>query len=372
MKALVTGADGFLGKNLISALTRVEGVQVTRLGSGDSLSALKARAEEAEIIFHFAGVNRPENRAEFTEVNIDFTKQLIDQLRHLGKRTPIIFSSSSQADNDSDYGKSKALAEKLLENWRDESSSQVAVYRLPGIFGKWSRPNYNTVVATFCHNLILDLPLRIKNPDESLTLIYIDDFVKEMLRFLNAEFREGDFFRSISPTFQVTVGQLADRLTAIHNIRASLEIPDMGDALNRNLLATYSSFLPRDELAYPLPQSQDDRGRLAEFIKAPSFGQVFVSTTKPGEARGNHWHDTKVEKFLVIFGSAHIQLRSKVNSAEVLTYSVQGHELRVVDIPVGYVHSITNTGSTELVTLFWASEVFDTQQPDTFFEQVLE
>lgn len=372
MRVLVTGSNGFLGRNLISALERVESVDVIRLGREDEQTIVEQGIRDADIIFHFAGVNRPENPSEFTHANVDLTKKLVDVLRDAGRRTPIIFSSSAQATSDNDYGKSKAAAEQLLENWQNESLSPVSIFRLPGVFGKWSRPNYNTVVATFCHNLVTGQPLQISNPDVMLTLLYIDDFVDEMLKFLEPEHRERELYRTITPTFEITLGELATRLTKIHTMRQSLAIPDMSDALNRNLLATYTSFLPPDEFAYALPQSEDARGRLAEFIKAPSFGQVFVSTTKPGQSRGNHWHHTKVEKFLVISGKAHIQFRNKVDASDVLTYAVEGHELRVLDIPVGYVHSITNTGSSDLVTLFWASEVFDSQHPDTFFEHVLE
>lgn len=372
MKVLVTGSSGFIGKNLCSALRLRDDVNLLTFNHDQSLDDLDKLILEADFIYHIAGVNRPESESEFTEGNTDLTKRIVSTLRSAGKITPLLITSSTQADLDNAYGKSKRAAEEIVFEWQRESSSPVYIYRLPGVFGKWCKPNYNSVVATFCYNIANGLPITISDPSHRITLTYIDDVIDDFTAHIEGDRSVHDTILNVSKTFEVSLGELSDRISNIHAIRTNLIIPDLSDLLNKYLYATYISYLPQDKFSYSLTKNSDQRGYLAEFVKSQQFGQIFVSKTKPGISRGDHWHKTKIEKFFVVSGSAEIAFRNKINDQDIIRYKVSGDEMQVVDIPVGYVHSIKNIGDTDLITIFWANELLDKERPDTYYEKVEE
>lgn len=366
---LVTGAAGFIGRNLVIALRRREDVSLATITSADGWPALAAALETADVVYHLAGVNRPQSEDEFATGNAELTRRIVDHLEELGRTAKIVIPSSIQAELDNPYGRSKKAAEEALVDYARRTGAPVAIYRLPNVFGKWSRPNYNTVVATFCHNIARDLDITISDPERELELVYIDDVVAAFLRHLDGEDDPERHRYTVSRTFRVTLGELAERIRQLHRIRASLVVPDMADELMHCLHATYLSFLPEDRFAYPVKLNTDDRGWLFELLKSEHFGQIFVSRTRPGITRGDHYHDSKLEKFCVIQGEAVIRFRH-IHSQEILEYPVSGTDIRVIDIPPGYTHSIENVGRDEMICLFWANRVFSPQQPDTFWEKV--
>jgi UDP-2-acetamido-2,6-beta-L-arabino-hexul-4-ose reductase len=367
-KVLVTGAEGFLGKNLVVALRRMPGVEVLSFDRAQTGSDLERFAREAEVVYHLAGVNRPERLEEFEEGNRALTETLVALLGRHGRKVPLVLSSSTQAALGNPYGRSKLGAEEAVRAYGQRSGAPALVYRLPGLFGKWSRPNYNSVVATFCHNVARGLEISIRDPAHELELAYVGDVVAEFLRALDPA-RVPPSAPRVEPTFRVTLGELAHRIEGLRDVRATLTLPDLSDGFTRRLLATYLSYLPEDAFAYQPERRTDPRGSLVELLKSAPFGQIFVSRSNRGVVRGHHYHDTKVEKFCVVQGRAAIRFRH-VLGEEVLTYQVSGEEMKVVDIPPGYTHSIENLGDGEMVVLFWASEVFDPGQPDTFPEKV--
>lgn len=371
-KILVTGSSGFIGKNLCSHLANIDDLEVTRFDKDSTAAELEKLVLEANFIFHLAGVNRPENESEFKSVNTGLTKSIIDLLSSNKKETPILITSSVQALLDNPYGRSKKEAEQIVAGWAIKNKSSVFIYRLPSIFGKWCRPNYNSVVATFCHNIANDLDITINNPKTQLTLAYIDNVVEDFIKTYRGESRpDKNGLYQVSRTFQITLQELADKLYAFNTSRDTLLMPNMDDDFDRYLYATYLSYISLRKLSYKLNMRHDNRGWLAEFIKSEQFGQIFVSTTKPGVTRGNHWHHSKVEKFLVIKGSAEIKFKNITwDGKDVITYKVDGENLAVVDIPVGYSHYIRNVGEDDLITIFWANEVFDQEKPDTFFKEI--
>ncbi len=365
-KILVTGAHGFVGKHLCLALERSECYEVMRYGSGDSVEELRGFVSEADGVVHLAGVNRPDDSVDFTRVNGGLTKKLTEFLGDSVK--PVFFSSSAQVERGGDYGNSKREGEEHLERYQAVSGAPVANCRLPGIFGKWSRPNYNTVVATFCHNVARGIPCRVDNPDAELSLVYIDDVVKGILDWLD-EPGEGLQAPAFGPQYQTTVGGLLEEIEGFRVMRDTYHIPEVGDGLVKKLYSTYLSFLERDDFGREVQMRFDERGWLFELLKTKGAGQMFVSRTKPGITRGNHYHDTKVEKFCVIQGTGIIRFRSVLDD-EVIEYPVGDEMIKVVDIPPGLTHNIENTGEGDMITLFWANEVFDPEVPDTYFEGV--
>ncbi len=370
MKVLVTGSAGFLGRNLRVALERIEGVETLEFDQQHSLDELPALLEQADFVAHLAGSNRPVEEKEFNEVNRDLTAYLCDMLISLGRAVPVLFSSSIQAELDNPYGISKRGGEEALRRYAGQSGAAVYVYRLPNLFGKWSRPNYNSVVSTFCHNIAHGLPIEVRDPAYTVQLAYVDHVVAAFLDVIQSR-PQAQEFHFVEPVFHVTLGELAEHVRSYENIRHSLQIPDMEDPFNRALYPTYLSYLPRDGFSYEPLLRTDNRGWLFELLKAPGMGQIFVSTTKPGITRGNHYHDSKLEKFCVIAGEAVIRFRHIEEEREVIEYAVQGSRPMVVDIPPGYTHSIENTGDSEMICLFWASEVFDPDRPDTWFTPVM-
>jgi len=366
---LVTGSAGFIGRNLITALRRRDDVVIKTFTEEDDPSILTGLLGEADVVYHLAGVNRPETEAEFEAGNVGVTQQIIDLLKRLDPRPIVVLSSSIQADRDNPYGRSKRGAEDALLEYHVQTGGPIAIYRLPGVFGKWSRPNYNTVVATFCHNIARDLDIAIHDPNTELELVYIDDVVTSFLRHVEGALDPAQTRYTVTPTFKVTLGDLAARIRRLRAMRETLVVPDFSDGFMRRLYATYLSFLPEDEFAYPVKLHTDNRGWLFELIKSDHFGQIFVSKTLPGITRGHHYHDTKIEKFCVIQGQGIIRFR-QIDSQDILEYPVGDEEIKVVDIVPGYTHSIENVGEGEMIVLFWADEIFDPGRPDTHFCKV--
>jgi UDP-2-acetamido-2,6-beta-L-arabino-hexul-4-ose reductase len=367
---LVTGADGFIGKNLVAGLNRIEDIQIYKFDIADSTEMLKSYLKDADLVFHLAGVNRPEHVEEFEKGNVSFTQKIIDILTELGRFIPIVYTTSIQARLDNPYGISKKKAEEILIKYNQENNTKVYLYRLPNVFGKWSRPNYNSVVATFCYNISHGLGIQISDAENEIELVYIDDVVDEFARLISA--RKTDLekkYHTISNTYRITLGDLAEKIYFLRDIRKTLLLPDFNVPFMKCLYATYLSFLDKDDFSYKLEQKKDQRGSLVEILKSPYFGQIFISTSNKGIMRGNHYHDTKIEKFCVIKGDAAIKLRPVIGN-EIITYHVSGDEIEIVDIPPGYTHSIENKSNEDLIVLFWADEIFNPKAPDTYFEKV--
>lgn len=363
---LVTGAKGFIGKNLVVALKRRADVAVIEYDINSPVGFLEEGLAKADVIYHLAGVNRPERVEEFTEGNIDLTRQVCDTLRRLGRMPLLVLSSSTQAALDNPYGLSKRQAEEAVFDFGRETGASVFVFRLHGVFGKWCRPNYNSVVASFCHNIARDLPIAISDPAREIELVYIDDVVHAFIGVLDDRLHVSDCkYCLVEPTYRISLSDLAETIRGFRDTRVSLALPDMSDPFVRALYASYVSYLPVNSFAYALTQRSDPRGELAELLKSPHIGQIFVSRTRPGITRGNHYHDTKVEKFVVMEGDAMIRFRH-ILGGDVIEYPVSGREFRVVDIPPGYTHSIENIGQNDLIVLFWAAEIFDPNIPDAF------
>jgi UDP-2-acetamido-2,6-beta-L-arabino-hexul-4-ose reductase len=374
MKTVVTGANGFIGKNLVVALRRAH-VDVAEIDIDSAPATLLEAVRGATVVFHLAGVNRPGQDAEFFSGNVGSLGALFLALGQLpatdrqAVRPLVVLSSSTQANHDNPYGRSKLEAERALEAYAARTGTPAVIYRLPGVFGKWCRPNYNSVVATFCHNIARDLPITISDPARVVELVHIDDVVAQFMTHVDVE-AVGVTRGEVQPTFTASLGELADRIRGFRAMRDTLLVADASDPFIRRLLGTYTSYLPPGDLAYPLEQRTDARGTLAELLKSPRFGQMFVSRTQPGVTRGNHYHDIKVEKFCVLEGDAVIRFRPILGD-EVTEHRVSGTDFKVVDIPPGVTHSIENVGSTEMIVLFWASEILDPQRPDTYYLEVL-
>ena len=373
MNILITGARGFMGKNLRSALTGRYGDahRLILLDMPHTEEELLAAAAEADFVFHLAGVNRPTNPADFQKGNADFTRQLLTLLKERGKRPPVLLSSSIQAALENPYGQSKLSAEQAVADYGRETGAAVYLYRLPNVFGKWSRPNYNSAVATFCHNVARGLPITVNDPSVTLRLVYIDDVVEEFLRAMEGQpHREGEWC-TVQPVHEVNLGHMAELIQSFPALRDSLTAPDQSDPLVKKLYATYLSFLPPEDFSRPTVTHADQRGSFTELLHMGSRGQVSLNVSKPHITKGDHWHQTKHEKFIVLQGEGVIRFR-KVGDSTVIAYKVSGENLTVVDIPTGYTHSIENTGDTDMLTLMWANEVFDPAHPDTLRLPVLE
>jgi UDP-2-acetamido-2,6-beta-L-arabino-hexul-4-ose reductase len=368
-KVLVTGAEGFIGKNLILVLRRMSGIEAIGVDINSAGAEWARGLESCDAIIHLAGVNRPETEGDFEEGNVGSLSKVLDDLERRGRNPLVVLSSSIQALFDNPYGRSKKRAEDILLEYSLRTSAPIRILRLPGVFGKWCRPNYNSVVATFCHNISRDLPIVISSPAREIEIVHVDDVVAGFISLLNQESGvPGSTFLSIKPTFRITLGDLAAKLLGFKAIRETLSQPNLSDPIDRRLFGTYISYLPEEEFDYELMPKEDERGSLAELLKLDGFGQLFISRTDPGITRGNHYHDLKVEKFIVLEGEAVIRFRHLI-TAEIIEYPVEGREMRVVDIPPGWTHSIENVGTTGMV-VFWASEIFDPARPDTFFAKV--
>ncbi len=369
MKILVTGAKGFIGKNLIAELRNRNYNDIYEFSRDTDINLLENYCRDADFVFHLAGVNRPKDQSEFMEGNFGFTSDLLEMLKKHKNTCPIMISSSKQAELDNPYGKSKKAGEDSLFEYSKETGAKVLVYRFPNVFGKWSKPNYNSAIATFCHNIAHDIPIVVNDPNVVMNLVYIDDLVAEMINALDGkETKEGDFCK-IPTVYTIELGEIVSLIHSFKKSREDLSIPDMSDEFTKKLYSTYLSFLPENEFSYLLKMNIDNRGSFTEFIRTPERGQVSVNVSKPGITKGNHWHHTKNEKFLVVSGEGIIRFR-KNGEDEVIEYKVSGNKLEVVDIPTGYTHNIENTGDTDLVTVMWANECFDPEKPDTYFLEV--
>ncbi len=364
MNLMVTGANGFIGRNLSQTLAqRQDTIVLVDVDTPDEV--LHSAALQADFVFHLAGVNRPLEESEYMAGNVGFTERLL-ALLETGKKPPVLLSSSTQAVMDNPYGISKRAAEEAVLAYAKRSGASVYRYRLPNAFGKWSRPNYNSAVATFCHHIARGMPITVDDPARKITLVYIDDIISEFLRALEGEPTWGaDGFCRVAPQYDTTLGDIVALLYRFRDSRSTLMIPDQADGFTRKLFATYQSFLPDDGFAYQPLSHQDERGSFTELLRMGSFGQVSVNIAKPSICKGDHWHHSKHEKFIVVSGEGLIRLRSPFSS-QIHHYPVNGAHLTVVDIPPGYTHNIENTGEIDLVTIMWASEAFDPQRPDTY------
>lgn len=369
MKILVTGSKGFIGKNLIAELKNQKYNDILEFDRDTDSSLLDIYTKECDFVFHLAGVNRPQNQEEFMEGNFGFTSDLLDSLRKNSNKATVMISSSIQAAIDNPYGQSKKAGEDLLFSYSEETGTKVLVYRFPNVFGKWCKPNYNSAVATFCNNIANDLPIQVNNPRVVMNLVYIDDVIEELIKTLNGKENRGGDFCEVPVTHTVTLGEIVDLIRSFKESRNTLNVPNMSNAFEKKLYSTYLSYLPTDQFSYPLKMNVDNRGSFTEIIRTIDRGQFAVNIAKPGITKGNHWHHTKNEKFLVLSGKGLIRFR-KIDTEEIIEYYVSGDKMEVVDIPTGYTHNIINVGDIDLVTFMWANEAFNPEKPDTYFLEV--
>lgn len=382
MNILITGARGFIGKNLSAALASIrdgldktrripEGITLYELDTDTDPACLEEYTKQCDFVYHLAGVNRPVEEAEFMTGNFGFTAQLLECLKRHNNPAPVLMTSSIQAALDNPYGRSKQAGEELILEYGRSQNVKTFVYRLPNVFGKWCRPNYNSVIATFCYNIARGLDITVQDPGRKMTLVYIDDVVDELIRCLSgAETRDGQYYCRVPVEHRITLGEIADMIGAFAQNRKNLYIPDMPDgSFAQKLYSTFLSYLPETEFrCYPI-MHQDQRGSFTELFKTERHGQVSVNISKPGVTKGNHWHHTKNEKFAVVAGRGVIRFR-RLGSQEILEYYVSGDKIEIIDIPVGYTHSIENLGETDMVTVMWCNTCFDPDRPDTYFLEV--
>ncbi|MFZ6724242.1 UDP-2-acetamido-2,6-beta-L-arabino-hexul-4-ose reductase [Undibacterium sp. MH2W] len=370
MRVLVTGANGFIAKNLLVHLNE-KGIEAIRFTRDMDEADLADHIEKSDFVFHLAGVNRPKEIGEFAEGNAGLTERLCTLMKQSGRRIPVLYTSSIQADLDNPYGISKRNAEQVLETYAADTGSPVYIYRLPNVFGKWSRPNYNSAVATFCHNIANDLPIQINDRNALVSLVYVDDVVADFLKKIDDTLTEGHrvLTPQIQPVYSITVGELADQIQAFKNSRQSLVTESVGTGLIRALYSTYLSFLKPSEFSYPLVTHADPRGRFVEMLKTKDSGQFSFFTAFPGITRGGHYHHSKNEKFLVIQGKARFGFRHIV-TGEYFEKLTDGSHPEVVETVPGWSHDITNIGDVEMIVMLWANEIFDRQAPDTVSHKV--
>lgn len=369
MKILVTGAKGFIGKNLIAELQNRKYTDVIEYHRDTEPALLDEYCKSADFVFHLAGVNRPKEQAEFMAGNFGFTSTLLQTLKKYGNTCPVMISSSIQAKSINPYGLSKKAGEELLFDYSRETGAKTLIYRFPNVFGKWCKPNYNSAVATFCHNVANDLPIQVNDPSVVMNLVYIDDVVSELINALEGHENRVDKFCEVPVVHAITLGEIADLLYSFKKSREDRSVPDMGDPFTTKLYSTYLSYFPVDQFSYPLKMNIDQRGSFTEFLKTPDRGQVSVNISKPGITKGNHWHHSKNEKFLVVSGTGVIRFR-KIYTEKVIEYFVSGDKMEVLDIPTGYTHNIENLGDADMVTIMWANEAFNPEKPDTYFLEV--
>ncbi len=382
MNILITGAKGFVGRNLVAQLHNIQSAKAKNYNISSELTIfeydvdsdpaeLDIYCKRADFVFNLAGVNRPKEQSEFMSGNYGFASTLLDTLKKHNNRCPIMISSSTQAAMNNPYGESKRAGEELMFNYSKEFGARVLIYRFPNLFGKWCRPNYNSAVATFCNNIANELPIQVNDPSVVMNLVYIDDVVDELIAALSgSESRVGDFCE-VPTVHSVTLGEIVEQINSFKKSRENLSVPDVGDAFTKKLYSTYLSYLPTDSFSYPLKMNVDNRGNFTEIIRTNNRGQFSVNISKPHITKGQHWHHTKNEKFIVVSGSGVVRFRDmKEPKAKIIEYFVSGDKIEVVDIPTGYTHNIENLGDTDMVTFMWCNECFDPNKPDTFFEIV--
>jgi UDP-2-acetamido-2,6-beta-L-arabino-hexul-4-ose reductase len=371
MKVLITGANGFVGKNLQLHLAERKDVQVVCFTRDDNVAHLSPLLQGMDFVFHLAGVNRPQDPQDFMSSNVDLTQALCQAVgavaESAGKRVPIVYTSSTQAGYDNPYGESKSKAEDALLAVAHSHQVPVHIFRLPNVFGKWCKPNYNSVVATFCHNIARGLPIQVNDPAAPVTLVYIDDVIERFVQLMDGADAAVDAsgFATVAPQYTSTVGELARQIQAFKDSRVTLMTERVGTGLMRALYATYVSYLPVESFAYTVPQHADPRGVFVEMLKTPDCGQFSYFTAHPGITRGGHYHHSKTEKFLVIKGQARFKIRH-MQTGQCHELVTKGEKAEVVETVPGWTHDITNIGSDEMVVMLWANEVFDRAHPDTF------
>lgn len=367
MRVLVTGANGFIGKNLQLTLSERKDIEVTAFTREHDISQLPELLRVVDFVFHFAGINRPQNPADFATGNSGLTHALCEAIKLTGRKIPIVCTSSTQAQNDNPYGLSKRAAEDALFNLQLYHEVPVYVFRLPNVFGKWCKPNYNSAVATFCHNISRDLPIQINDPSAPLTLVYVDDVIQRFVQIMDGAdcSPNAEGFETINPQYTTTVGEVASLIQAFKNSRSTLITERVGTGLTRALYSTYVSYLPTEKFSYPVQQHGDLRGVFVEMLKTPDCGQFSYFTAYPGITRGGHYHHSKTEKFLVIKGEARFKFRH-MQTGETYEFETSGSKAEIVETVPGWTHDITNIGGDEMVVMLWANEIFDRSKPDTF------
>ena len=368
MKVLITGANGFIGKNLIAHLNERKDIKVLRFTREDNVALLSEMMPDVDFIFHLAGVNRPQDPQEFKTGNTDLTQALCDAIKVSGKRVPVLYASSSQAEAGNPYGESKRGAEQVLLELASKHGSAVHLFRLPNVFGKWARANYNSVVATFCHNIVRGLPIQINDSQARINLVYIDDVIAQFIVVMDG-YLIGTPFVSVEPQYSISVGELAEQLLAFRNSRTSLISEPVGVGLVRALYSTYVSYLLPANFTYQVPKHGDPRGVFVEMLKTRDSGQFSYFTAHPGITRGGHYHHSKTEKFLVIKGKACFRFRHIVSGAFHQLFTA-GEQPEIVETVPGWTHDITNIGDEEMIVMLWANEVFDRERPDTYARPV--
>lgn len=362
MNILITGADGFIGRNLCLRLEEVGYKSIIKIGRNSTVADLKAGLQSADFIYHLAGVNRPKNEAEYLEGNSNLTKQIVDLLFSLGKKTPIMFSSSIQSNLDNAYGRSKAIAEKYVEQYAITANTSFYIYKYPNVFGKWCKPNYNSFVATFCHNIANNIDISINDPFTTVSLVYIDDVCTNAIELLSGEIESG--YKIVEPVYSTTVGDVARLLNFFKNTRQTLLTEEVGTGFIRALYSTWLSYLPPEQFAYTIPSYSDFRGVFCEMLKTPTTGQFSFFTARSGITRGGHYHHSKNEKFLVVSGHARFRFKH-VLTGESYQLDVSSGEFKIVETIPGWSHDVTNIGSNDLIVMLWANEIFNREIPDT-------
>ncbi len=368
MKVLITGANGFIGKNLIVSLKREEKIEILTFSRESTFDDLKAQIKQADFIFHLAGINRPKDDSEFDVGNSDLTATICDLILDEKCNIPIVYTSSTQAEQDNAYGRSKLKAETHLMSLHNNTGNDVYIYRLPNVFGKWCKPDYNSVVATFCHNIANNLPIEIHNPDAKLNLVHIGSVVTSFLKIM-VERPKNSIQVTIDPVYQITLGQLAVMLQCYKKSRETLITEEVGNGFNRVLYATYISYIAPSDFNYPLTKHEDPRGVFVEMLKTKNSGQFSFFTAHPGITRGGHYHHCKTEKFLVIKGEARFGFRHIVTN-QVCEIFTNGDTPEIVETVPGWSHDVTNVGDDELVVMLWANENFNIKTPDTVWHEV--
>lgn len=369
MKVLITGANGFIGKNLVAHLQEIENVEILKYDIDTPFKLIEDNIHDIDFIYHLAGINRPKQNDEFYKGNTDLTKRILDLVKTENESIPFLITSSIQAEKDNDYGKSKKMAEEIVAEYGKENP--IYIYRLHNVFGKWCRPNYNSVVATFCYNIANDIEIQINDINSEIELIYIDDIVKEFTSLLfknKPENKEGDICY-IRPSHKITLGELAEKIKSFKDSMNSIYVPNTGNDFVKKLYSTYISYVPMDKMVTGLVENIDQRGSFTELVKTNTAGQLSISFSKPGVVRGNHYHHTKIERFIVVKGHAKIKFTNIVTN-ESYEFEVDDGEKKVVTIPVGYTHNIENIGKDEMVLVIWCNELFDKENPDTYFKPV--